>query len=186
MLLHCLLVICFMNVSTAQRRPLNPQQQPQRAPSAPLGSSSDANSEVISQISDISPDGSYYTKFETSNGIAFEEQGQPKSVDNQGVAEQVQGSASWTDNAGQRVSITWVADENGATFQGDHLPTSPPAPEIPPLIRRALEWIAANPPRPDEEGQYRDEDNYDRPLAATTARPTQQNLLQRRPPSRRF
>lgn len=130
------------------RRPLaQPQYRPQQQ---------EATSEVLGQVQDVSPDGSFYTKYETSNGISYEERGQLAS-NGQVEAEKVVGSASWVDNEGQRFSISWQADENGALFQGDHLPTPPPIPEA---IQRALAYIAANPGRDGGEGQYREQD-YD-------------------------
>lgn len=52
------------------------------------------------------------------------------------------GSFSYPGDGGQEISLTYVADENGFQPQGAHLPTTP---EIPPLILKALEWIAAHP-----------------------------------------
>ena len=182
MLLRCLFALCLLHSSAmAQRRPQYNQPRSNPIP-APAGNPE--ATDILSQVSDIHPDGSFYTKWETANGITFEEQGQPKNVGTPDQAEAVQGSASWTTKEGERVSIAWQADENGANFQGDHLPTAPPAPEIPVLIQRALDWIAANPSKysTDEEGQYREED-------AGNARPQQQALVPRRPPpppGRRF
>lgn len=147
-----------------------------------LGLQQAATAGILTQVQDINPDGSFYTKFETTNGIAYEEQGQ-LSTNGQVEAEKVVGSASWTDDEGQRFSITWQADENGANFQGDHLPTPPPIPEA---IQRALAWIAANPGRDGGEGQYREQEYENRarytspqqqlltgsPTYPTTLRPT--------------
>lgn len=92
------------------------------------------------------PDGSYFMRWESANGITFEEQGvQKNSGQKDKEAEEVRGSASWTAPDGQKINLGWLADENGAIFQGAHLPTPPPAPEIPPAIQRALDWIAAHP-----------------------------------------
>lgn len=101
---------------------------------------------IIKQEQDISPDGSFFTKWESANGIIFEENGIQKNLGQKDKeAEEVRGSVSWTAPDGQKINLGWVADENGATFQGAHLPTPPPSPEIPPLIQRALDWIAAHP-----------------------------------------
>ncbi|KAL6254411.1 hypothetical protein P5V15_014459 [Pogonomyrmex californicus] len=92
------------------------------------------------------PDGSYFTRWESANGITFEEQGVQKNAGQKDKeAEEVRGSASWTAPDGQKINLGWLADENGAIFQGAHLPTPPPPPEIPPVIQRALDWIAAHP-----------------------------------------
>ncbi|XP_015595888.1 endocuticle structural glycoprotein SgAbd-1 [Cephus cinctus] len=89
------------------------------------------------------PDGSYAWSFETANGIKAEEQGQPKKVDNaEDSSLAVQGSFSYKSEDGTPISLSYTADENGFQPRGDHLPV---APEIPPAILRALEWIAAHP-----------------------------------------
>ncbi|NP_001166258.1 cuticular protein RR-1 family member 20 isoform X1 [Nasonia vitripennis] len=177
MFLRVVITVCLLHSAIGQRF-----NRPIPSPAGNAGGAAGGPSDILNQVSDISPDGTFYTKWETANGITFEEQGSPKNLGNE-VAEQVQGSASWTTNEGERVSITWQADENGAIFQGDHLPTAPPAPEIPLLIQRALDWIAANPSKlsTPEEGQYNEDDG------AGAARP-QPNLQQRRPPApgRRF
>ena len=38
------------------------------------------------------------------------------------------GSAYWISPEGERITITWVADEGGYRAVGDHLPTPPPIP----------------------------------------------------------
>ena len=93
------------------------------------------------------PDGSYKYKFETGNGIKAEESGQVKNAGTETEALEAQGAVSYKDDQGQEVSLTYVANENGFQPQGAHLPTTPP---IPPAIQRALEWIAANPSKEDQ------------------------------------
>jgi len=100
---------------------------------------------IIKQEQNISPDGSFFTRWESANGITYEEQGVQKNLGQNDQAEEVRGSATWTAPDGQKINLGWQADENGAIFQGDHLPTPPPPPEIPPVIQRALDWIAAHP-----------------------------------------
>jgi len=95
---------------------------------------------IIKQEQNISPDGSFFTRWESANGITFEEQGVQKNLGQNDQAEEVRGSATWTAPDGQKINLGWQAqDENGAIFQGDHLPTPPPPPEIPPVIQRALD-----------------------------------------------
>lgn len=60
----------------------------------------------------------------------------------EGPAVAAQGSFQYTAPDGTPISIQYTADENGFVPQGAHLPV---APEIPPAIARALEWIAAHP-----------------------------------------
>ncbi|XP_076675620.1 endocuticle structural glycoprotein SgAbd-8 [Andrena cerasifolii] len=101
---------------------------------------------IVSQSQDISPDGSFSTKWESGNGIVVQEEGFLKNPGkNEAEAEEVKGSASWTAPDGTKINLGWLANENGATFQGAHLPTPPPTQPIPVLIQRALDWIAAHP-----------------------------------------
>lgn len=48
---------------------------------------------------------------------------------------------------GTPVSLSWIADAFGNRVSGSHIPTPPP---IPPAIVRALEWIRAHPPAPEQ------------------------------------
>ncbi|KAK1137548.1 hypothetical protein K0M31_002053 [Melipona bicolor] len=106
---------------------------------------------IVSQSHDISPDGSFFSKWETANGIAIEEEGVLKNRGQKDAeAEEVRGSASWTAPDGTRINLGWLANENGVSFQGAHLPTPPPTQPIPILIQRALDWIAANPSRDEK------------------------------------
>ncbi|XP_067000857.2 endocuticle structural glycoprotein ABD-4 [Anabrus simplex] len=93
-------------------------------------------------------DGSYKWSYETGNEIAAEESG---FVKNLGVPEQetqvAQGSYSYTAPDGTRITVTYTADENGFVPQGAHLPTPPPIPEA---IQRALDFIASQPPQPED------------------------------------
>lgn len=101
---------------------------------------------IVRQEQDISPDGSYFVRWESANGITFEEQGaQRNSGQKDKEAEEVRGSAAWTAPNGEKINLGWLADANGAVFQGAHLPTPPTTPKIPPAIQRALEWIATHP-----------------------------------------
>ncbi|OAD55408.1 Endocuticle structural glycoprotein SgAbd-2 [Eufriesea mexicana] len=101
---------------------------------------------IVSQSQDINPDGSYFAKWESGNSISFEEEGVLKNRGQKDAeAEEVRGKAAWTAPDGTRINLSWLANENGATFQGAHLPTPPPTQPVPVLIQRALDWIAANP-----------------------------------------
>ncbi|XP_050300042.1 endocuticle structural glycoprotein SgAbd-3-like [Anthonomus grandis grandis] len=96
---------------------------------------------IISQESDIQPDGSFKWSFEAGDGTKAEQSGQPKQIEKE-TPVVMQGSASWTDNEGGNHQLTYVADENGYQPQSNDLPI---APEIPAAIQRALEWNAAHP-----------------------------------------
>lgn len=109
---------------------------------------------IVRQDTDVGFDGSYHSAFETGNGITIEEHGVLK---NAGVkdaeAEEVVGSVSYTAPDGTPVYLKYVANENGYVAEGSHLPVAPvdenTPPPTPPLIARALEWIAAH-PEPEE------------------------------------
>lgn len=103
-----------------------------------LAQNPDAEAQILSQTNDVNPDGSYAWSYETSNGIAAEEQGVG--------AQSAQGRASWTDRDGTPFSLTYVADVNGFQPQGAHLPREGPAPSH---VLKALEFIRANPPKDD-------------------------------------
>jgi Insect cuticle protein len=99
----------------------------------------ESEAEVLSQTSDINPDGSYSYSYETSNGIKAAESGVG--------GERADGDFSYISPEGIPIKLTYTADENGFQPQGDHLPTPPPVPEA---ILRALEWIRTH-PQPEEE-----------------------------------
>ncbi|EDW99678.1 uncharacterized protein Dyak_GE23051 [Drosophila yakuba] len=87
------------------------------------------------EVDSADPDGNYRYAYETSNGIQAQEAGNPNGIS---------GSSSYISPEGIPITLTYVADENGFQPQGAHLPTAPPIPEA---ILRALEYIAAHPPR---------------------------------------
>nr|CAI5833502.1 unnamed protein product [Callosobruchus analis] len=104
---------------------------------------------ILRQDQEIDFDGSYNYGYETGNGIVAEEQGYLKNAGQPEQEAQVaQGQYQYTSPEGQIIQLTYVADENGFQPQGEHLPTPPP---IPPAIQRALDWIAQQPPAPEEQ-----------------------------------
>ncbi|CAG9769053.1 unnamed protein product [Ceutorhynchus assimilis] len=102
---------------------------------------------IISQESDIQPDGSFKWSFEGGDGTKAEASGQPKQIDKE-TPVVIQGSASWTDDQGGQHQLTYVADENGYQPQSPDIPV---APEIPAAIQRALEYNAAHPEQDGEK-----------------------------------
>ncbi|XP_062551908.1 cuticle protein CP14.6-like [Armigeres subalbatus] len=96
------------------------------------------DAKIVSQNSDINPDGSFNYAFETDNGIKVEDQGTIKLVkvpktDETGrslgeeeipVAVQT-GSFQYTAPDGQVYTVRYIADENGFQPQADHLPVAP-------------------------------------------------------------
>lgn len=99
---------------------------------------------IISQESNLEPDGSYQYSYETANGIKGQETGTLKKATNPDSSDVIiaDGSVSYTDPDGNLISLTYTADdERGFVPQGDHLPTPPP---IPPAIQKALDLLLAN------------------------------------------
>jgi len=94
------------------------------------------------------PDGTYSYSYETANGIQAQEEGHLKNVGTDQEALEAQGSFTYTDNDGQVYQITYVANENGFQPEGAHLPTAPP---VPPMIERALKYIAEHPEENEEQ-----------------------------------
>ncbi|XP_065077657.1 cuticle protein CP14.6-like [Ochlerotatus camptorhynchus] len=104
---------------------------------APQGQS-DADTPIVSQNSDIQPDGSFNYAFETGNGIKVEDQGTIKivkvpktdatgrAIGEEEISVSVQtGSYQYTAPDGQIYTVRYIADENGFQPQGDHLPVGP-------------------------------------------------------------
>lgn len=100
---------------------------------------------ILSQAQEVNPDGSYYSQYETANGIISQEKGVLTNPGQKDEAEVVEGQASWTSPEGIPITLRWIAGPNGVVFEGAHLPVPPPAPEIPLAIQRSLEWNAAHP-----------------------------------------
>ncbi|XP_055838437.1 endocuticle structural glycoprotein ABD-4-like [Episyrphus balteatus] len=101
---------------------------------------------IVSQESNIEPDGSYQYKYETANGIKGEETGTLKKATSADTSDVIiaQGSSSYTSPEGNLISLTYTADDvNGFVPSGDHLPTPPP---IPPAIQKALDYLLSLPP----------------------------------------
>ncbi|KAI8041158.1 pupal cuticle protein Edg-78E [Drosophila gunungcola] len=109
--------------------------------------SADAHAEIRSFVNELKQeDGSYNYQFETSNGIAQQEQGVGGYY--------ASGSSQYYTPEGQLIQLTYTADENGFQPQGEHLPTPPPIPEA---ILKSLEW---NRNHPEETGEYEHHDHH--------------------------
>ena len=122
----------------AQYRP-QPNYQP-----VPLGKVIN----ILKQLYDLNPDGSYQWAYETENGIQAQEQGVLKAV-GKDAGSAVSGSFSYPSPDGGQISLQYVADENGFQPAGNALPTPPPTPEA---ILRALAYNAAHPEQ--DQAQY--------------------------------
>lgn len=84
----------------------------------------------------------YYSSFETGNGISAHESGSPRAPGPEGPAVTAEGGFSYSAPDGQRISLTYTADENGFHPVGAHLPTPPP---IPAEILRSIEFNRQHP-----------------------------------------
>ncbi|XP_023172383.1 larval cuticle protein 65Ag1-like [Drosophila hydei] len=85
-----------------------------------------ASAQTLRQDSDVGPE-SFQFAYETSNGIAAEEQGKLKNAGSENEAISVQGSFRYVADDGQTYEVKYVADENGFQPQGAHLPVAPVA-----------------------------------------------------------
>ncbi|CAG9769054.1 unnamed protein product [Ceutorhynchus assimilis] len=96
---------------------------------------------IVSQTSDVHPDGNFEWGYESADGSSQQQSGHLVGTGD-AVGEAVQGSASWVDNEGNQHQLTYTADENGYQPQSADLPV---APEIPAAILKSLEWNMAHP-----------------------------------------
>ncbi|XP_055377071.1 pupal cuticle protein Edg-78E-like [Condylostylus longicornis] len=89
----------------------------------------------------VNGDGTYAYEYQTSNGIAGQEQGTG--------GEYAQGSFAYYSPEGELIQLQYSADESGFHPTGPHLPTPPPIPEH---VLRALEYIRTH-PSPESQPQ---------------------------------
>lgn len=102
---------------------------------------------VKQALSGPDPEGTYSYSYETGNGIQAQEEGHLKHEDNDAEVMEARGSFSYTGDDGQVYQVSYVANENGFQPEGAHLPT------VPPLIKRALKYIAEHPEENGSETQ---------------------------------
>ncbi|CAG4956375.1 unnamed protein product [Colias eurytheme] len=110
----------------------------------------DTEAVIVGQEADVLPD-QYKYIYETSNGIKAQESGVLKNVGREDEGIEVQGTNSYVGDDGQTYSVQYIANENGYQVQGAHLPTPLPVPEY---IVRALDYIAAHPPKVEGSIKY--------------------------------
>ncbi|KAF6205609.1 hypothetical protein GE061_019782 [Apolygus lucorum] len=96
-------------------------------------------------------DGSYSWAYQTGNGISADESGYVKNfgAGEPNEIQTAQGRFSYTAPNGEIVQLEYTADENGFVPRGSHIPTPPPIPEA---IQRALDFIASQPQKYDDNG----------------------------------
>ncbi|CAH0602319.1 unnamed protein product [Chrysodeixis includens] len=104
----------------------------------------EAAAHILKQELDVGVEGEYQYSYETDNGISASETGRLVNAGQENAAEVAQGEASWTSPEGDKISLSYIADENGYQPQGSHLPTPPPIPEA---ILRAIQYIKDHPPK---------------------------------------
>ncbi|ALC45073.1 Cpr65Eb [Drosophila busckii] len=132
--------------------------------------SADAHAEIRSFVNEAKvDDNSYKYQFETSNGIAQQEQGVGGYY--------ASGSSQYYAPEGQLIQLTYTADEHGFQPQGEHLPTPHPIPEA---ILKSLEWNRAHPEEEQEEhyghGGHADQANQYLQAPAAAAAPAASGL----------
>jgi len=105
-------------------------------------------------------DGTYSYNYETSNGIAAEENGYLRGRGSDNEIQTVQGSYQYYSPEGQLIRVVYIADENGFQPSGEHLPTPPP---IPPAIQKSLDIIYANAAKQTANQGGQNQGHYQRP-----------------------
>ncbi|CRL02975.1 CLUMA_CG016563, isoform A [Clunio marinus] len=92
---------------------------------APVDDSS--NAQILRYENDNIGIGGYRYAYETSDGVAREEEAELRNEGSENEALAVRGSITWTAPDGQVFTLNYIADENGFQPQGDHLPVAPVA-----------------------------------------------------------
>ncbi|XP_072751073.1 endocuticle structural glycoprotein ABD-5-like [Anoplolepis gracilipes] len=87
----------------------------------------------------------YNYNYNTDTGIQAQEDAVLKKFGLDQETLDVQGSYSYTDNEGNIFQVSYRANENGFQPEGAHLPT------VPPLIEKALQYIAEHSKKNEKE-----------------------------------
>ncbi|XP_050466570.1 endocuticle structural glycoprotein SgAbd-3-like [Cataglyphis hispanica] len=85
----------------------------------------------------------YNYNYNTDTGIQAQEHGHLNNVGTNQEAMEARGS--YTDNEGNTFQVSYIANENGFQPEGAHLSI------VPPLIRKALQYIAEHPEESENE-----------------------------------
>lgn len=81
----------------------------------------------------------YNYSYNADTRIQAQEDGHMNHINTEQEVLEVRGSYNYTDAEGNIFQVSYVANENGFQPEGAHLP------EIPPLIKKALQYIAEHP-----------------------------------------
>ncbi|KAJ8937325.1 hypothetical protein NQ318_008287 [Aromia moschata] len=91
---------------------------------------------IVSQENTILPSGDFRWGFVAGNGIKVQQEGNTKALNETADEETFQGSYEYVGDDQKVYKVSYVADERGYRPEGAHIPT------IPPLIQRALRYLA--------------------------------------------
>ncbi|XP_050466263.1 larval cuticle protein 65Ag1-like [Cataglyphis hispanica] len=94
------------------------------------------------------PSNKLYSYSYNIDGIQAEEDGHLNHINTEQEALEARGSYTYTDAEGNTFHVLYVANENGFQPEGAHLP------KVPPLIKKALQYIAEH---SEENGEQEEE-----------------------------
>ncbi|KAL6436042.1 hypothetical protein ACFW04_005683 [Cataglyphis niger] len=96
----------------------------------------------------IQPSNKLYSYSYNIDDIQVEEDGYLNHINTEQEALEARGSYTYTDAEGNTFHVSYVANENGFQPEGAHLPI------VPPLIKKALQYIAEH---SEESGEQQEE-----------------------------
>ncbi|CAD7012866.1 larval cuticle protein 4 [Ceratitis capitata] len=102
------------------------------------GAEDDAHAEITVREMEVFADG-FRAALETTNHIHVVQSGD--------AAGNIQGDYSYVSPEGENIAVSYVADASGYHPKSELLPTAPPTPAA---ILKALEYIAAHPPKEEK------------------------------------
>lgn len=94
--------------------------------------------QIVSQESEVFPEGKYHYSFETSDGTKAVQDGELKGTGEE-AGNAIHGSYTYHTDDGQTFQVEYTADENGYQPHGEHIPT------VPEYIAKALKYIEEHP-----------------------------------------
>ncbi|KAJ3654486.1 hypothetical protein Zmor_013673 [Zophobas morio] len=100
---------------------------------------------ILNQESEVDYNGKFHFSYESGDGSKVQQDGELKTIDKENAGEAVQGFYEYKGEDGKTYKVSYTADENGYVPQGEHIPQTPP------LIQRALAYLATAPPPKDSK-----------------------------------